>query len=388
MNGILRAISAAILVASAPALAQTPPTPTASPASADSQALALPVVPVVSTPPDYPRGKVSGYMYVDWYDNLSGDPSHHYNAAGADSGQVNIDGAKPITRDLDGVQIRRVYFQLDNDITARFATRFRLEADGKSLTSDGKLGVNVKAAYVLARSVVPRTDVYAGLVTTPLFEGSEGYWGYRSVEKTIADFRGVAPSADEGLLVKGFVDPDRRFGVTLFVGDGNGQKPETNRQKRSAIALPVRWRDLRLEPYADYENVRGHQDRATYKLFAGYDLPWHTALGWETVEQVQHVATGPTKQLLGHSLFVRSTPRPELSGFVRVDFWDPDRHAAKVVKQTLWIGGLDWQPVKDVHVIPNVEAMQYTARGGAVVPAFHDLQARLTFYYVFSKPQS
>ena len=39
--------------------------------------------------------------------------------------------------------------------------------------------------------------------------------------------------------------------------------------------------------------------------------------------------------------------------------------------------------------MPNVEATQYLSKGNPKsFPAHHDLQARLTFYYRFSKPQS
>jgi len=39
-----------------------------------------------------------------------------------------------------------------------------------------------------------------------------------------------------------------------------------------------------------------------------------------------------------------------------------------------------------VHVMPNVELTQYHSRGTALAPAHHDLQARVTFYWRFSKP--
>src|SRR5262252_394972 len=206
---------------------------------------------VTPTAPDYPRGRISGYMFGDYYYNNAGDPHHGYNAAGADSGQVQIDGNKVITKDLNGLQFRRLYVQLDNDLSARYSTRVRLEADGKSLTSDGKLGVNVKALYVQAKSVLPRMDLYAGLVSVPFFDVTEEFWAYRSIEKVLPDFRGYSPSADFGLEVKGFFDGNKVFGYTGLVGNGTGQKNETNRQKRVSGSLPVKWQDLHLEPYVD-----------------------------------------------------------------------------------------------------------------------------------------
>src|ERR1051326_1865973 len=123
--------------------------------------------PVTPTPPDFPRGTVSGYLFGDWYDNLAGNPTHVYDPSGNDLGQANIDGKNPITRDLNGIQLRRVYYQVDNDLSIKYSTRFRLEADSKSLTSDGKLGVAVKAAYMKVRSLYPRPDFSSGVSRRP-----------------------------------------------------------------------------------------------------------------------------------------------------------------------------------------------------------------------------
>jgi hypothetical protein len=344
---------------------------------------------VVQTAPDYPRGRISGYMMGDYYYNAAGDPRHAYNSSSnADSGQVQIDGVKVITRDLNGLQFRRLYLQLDNDLSARYSTRVRLEADGKSLTSDTKLGINVKALYVQAKSVLPRMDIYAGLVSVPFFDVTEEYWAYRSIEKVLPDFRGYSPSADMGVQVKGFFDANKVVGYNALIGNGTGQRVESNRQKRVSGSVPVRWKDLHLEPYVDYENIFGGKDRLTYQMLVGYDLPKHGALGYVATNQIQHTPTGPYKELFGHSIFARLQPVPKLGGFARVDLWTPDKRATNRVDQQLWIAGLDWQPFADVHIMPNVEAMQYVAKGNAVVPAHHDLQARITFYWRFSRPQS
>ena len=358
---------------------------------------------VVQTAPDYPRGKISGYMFGDYYYNLAGDPNHHYNSAGADSGAlVNIDGngKQAITRDLNGFQFRRVYLQLDNDLSARYSTRVRLEGDGKSLASDGKFTVAIKALYVQAKDVLPRMDVYAGLVSVPFFDVTEEFWAYRSIEKVLPDFRGYSPSADLGLEVKGFFDSNHVFGYTGLIGNGTGQKTETNRQKRVSASLPVRWKDLHFEPYIDYENIRtgptttspaGDRDHLSYQVMVGYDLPKHSAVGYVVTNQIQHTPTGPYAEVLGHSIFGRIQPTPKLGGFGRVDLWSPNTRAPNRVDQQLWIGGLDWQPFGDVHIMPNVEAMQYVSKGtgpASVVPAHHDVQARITFYWKFTKPQS
>ena len=365
-------------------------------AAADSTTTPPPVVVTPPTGPDFPRGRISGYMFGDLYYNTVGDPNAVYDANGNDTRKVNIDNVpKPIGEGLNGVQLRRIYFQLDNDLSVRFATRFRLEADSKSLTSDGKLGVNVKNAYLQVKSALPRTDFYFGMMTTAIFENPEAFWGYRSIEKTIGDFRGVSPSADLGIELKGFADPNHHYGYAAMMGNGAGQKPETNRYKRYSLALPLRFGELRVEPYIDYENVHqtvpgaaGNYDRATYKVFGGYEFR-RAALGVEALTQNLHQPVGGSMEPRGLSVFARGTATPTVAAYARFDHWIPDNNAANRIDSQLWIAGFDWQPFHDVHIEPNIEATQYLKKGNpANFPAHHDFQARITFYYLFSKPQS
>lgn len=357
----------------------------AAPADATAPVAAVPVTP--PTGPDFPRGRISGYAFGDLYWNAVGDSRHAYAASGADSGKVNIDASgKPITRDLNGVQIRRIYFQLDNDLSIKYATRLRLEADGKELTSGGKITVFVKNAYLQAKSVWPRGDAYVGMIATPTWENAEEFWQYRAIEKTVGDFLGLAPATDLGVEAKGFADGGHHIGYAAMVGDGTGQKPEVNRDKRCYLAVPVRLGTLRVEPYVDYENGPVSSDKATYRVFAGFEPP-HAAVGVEAYDRVSHAPAG-NAELRAWSAYARWSRDPMWTVFARVDGWDPNRRVADRLKEQLWIAGVDWQPVKDVHVIPNVEATQYDAAGSFVAPGHHDLQARVTFFYRFAKPQS
>lgn len=345
---------------------------------------------IVSTPPDYPRGKISGLVFGDLYYNLDGNPNHAYNAAGSDTLDTNIDNnpSRLIGKDLNGTQIRRVYFQLDNDLSARVATRFRIEVDGKSLTTDGKLGSFVKNAYLKLKAVYPGADVTIGMLNTPTFDDDEAWWGYRAIEKTIGDFQGVAPSADLGAALEGSVDSDKRFGYRLMVGNGPGQKPEDNRYKRVYFSIPVLLGDLHLEPYVDYEGAAAGAERTTYKIFAGYGLPKHTAVGLEWYDQVKHHIGAPNQEPVGLSVFARAMPTDLFGLFVRYDLWQPDKRLANRVDTNFFIAGFDWQVYKDVHLMPNIESMQYISKGTGVVPMSNETQARITFYYLFAKPQS
>ena len=373
-----------------PALAQTstnPPPPT--PSNPPPQQ-------VTGTDPDFPRGRVSGLVFGDVYYDVTGNPNHVYTN-GADVLPAYIDPSTPsatnpaaqpnvIGKDLNGLQIRRVYFQLDNDLSIKVATRFRLEADSKELTSGGKIGVFVKAAYVQVKNVLPSGNLFVGMTNTPTFENSEEYWGYRAVEKTLVDLRGLGPASDLGVNLKGFVDGSLRIGYSAMIGDGNGQKPENNRYKRLYFGLPLRpMENLRIEPYVDYEDFAGNADRALYKLFLGYEMK-RAAIGAELADQVIHVEGARNREPFGLSFFARGKATEKVGLFARYDRWQPNTRAADRIDTDLYIAGVDWEPYKDVHFMPNIEATQYRARGAADAPAHHDLQARVTFYYRFSKP--
>jgi hypothetical protein len=349
-----------------------------------AQATPPPAPAAPPTGPDYPRGRISGLAFGDLYYNLQGHP---------DSLNPNIDGVRPIGRDLNGIQIRRIYFQLDNDLSVRWSTRFRLETDSKELTSGGKIGVFVKNAYLQGRNLFPRADGFFGLITTPSFDNVEQFWPYRALEKTIYDFRGFGSSSDLGLSLKGAGDAGHHFGYWALVGDGTGQKPENNRDKKWYLSLPGRFGDFRLEPYVDYETAHNGQDKTNYKVFGGWQ-PRLGAIGVEVLDHINHqrAPTANTEPFAVSVFGYYNMPTTEawthLALVGRVDFWDPNRNVGNKVNQRLWIGAVDWQPYRDVHIMPNVEALEYIAKGTAVRPPHNDVQLRITFYYLYSRPQS
>jgi hypothetical protein len=201
--------------------------------------------------------------------------------------------------------------------------------------------------------------------------------------------------------LKGFIDGDHHAGYAAMIGDGTGQKPETDRYKKFYLALPAKFGDFRFEPYVDYQAVRVNiakvashtdsaavnNDQATYKLFTAYEFH-RVAVGAEGLVRVNHGGPAANKEPRGASLFARGVVTPTITAFARVDHWQADHDTPNRVDSRLWILGLDWQPLKDVHVMPNIEETQYLAHGTGVAPAHHDLQARVTFFCKFSRPQS
>jgi hypothetical protein len=238
------------------------------------------------------------------------------------------------------------------------------------------------------KNTLPRTSFLFGILTTPIWENSEDFYGYRSIERTIGDFRGIGSSADLGVELKGFADAGHRVGFSAMVGDGLGQKAEDNRYKKVYLSLPLKpTDDIRIEPYVDYEWVPSQVggDKATYKIFTGYEGKKYSA-GGELIDRVNHAVSGRNKEPFGFSLFGRYKLVEKATLFARYDRWQPNTRAADRIDTDLYIAGVDWEPYKDVHVMPNVEATQYLAQGAADAPPHHDIQARITFYYKFAKP--
>lgn len=350
-------------------------------------ALAIPTLAQAQqTPPDYPRIKLSGLFFGDLYYNLNGNPNHVYNAAGADAGKPYIDTAGPITQDLNGMQLRRIYLQVDDDFSARYTMRVRFETDGQALTSNTKLASFTKNFYLQAKSLYPRGDALIGISNTPTFENEENFWGYRSVEKVQTDFHAVAPSSDGGLALRGYVDPNHMIGYWGMVGNGTGQRNETNRYKRAYLAIPLQWSDAHLEPYVDWEGgTDGHQ-AALYKVFGGYEFKRFGVGGSWSDYQVHSVPPAVYAEQTGYSIFARGKATASMNAYARWDYWDPNKRAQNRVTNNLWIAGIDWSPVKDVHLEPNLEGDMYHGHGVApagVPPAWHSLQARLTVYVLF-----
>jgi hypothetical protein len=104
----------------------------------------------------------------------------------------------------------------------------------------------------------------------------------------------------------------------------------------------------------------------------------------------------------GISFFVRGNlVKDKLNFFARYDNFNPDnkidnnkynKYAGNTsgyndssTKEQFITGGLDFTPVKSVHLMPNIWYNHYTNQGFASKYDSYDLVYRLTFYFVFGK---
>jgi hypothetical protein len=368
---------------------------------------------VLSSTAIFAQGKFSGYMFGDYYYNVTRDPN---------IGSSNI--ASPAgTTAYQAFQLRRIYFTYDNDISEQFTTRFRLEADQGAATSTaaqsdaltgGKIGVFVKDAYLKWKNIFSGSDAIFGVQPTPAYDVSEAAWGYRSLEKTIMDLRGTVDSRDMGMSLKGKITGDGMLNYWLMLGNGAGTaKPETDKYKRYYAHVQIKpTTNLQATLYLDYKDMANilnsytkstvSNSAVTTALFLGYSEPFSYNIGVEAFLQSTSNALKDTvaksyssKSTMGFSVFGSFNIIPELAVVARYDNFNPstDDKGKDPVAVTAGVAngnlsrdyviiGLSWKVDKNVSIIPNILYETYeTPKGGKAIDA--SITARLTLYYVF-----
>lgn len=351
-----------------------------------------------------PKGKFSGYMMGDYFYNITRNATAPGNAA--------LTGDKS----MQGFQFRRIYFTYDNDISSVFTSRFRLEADQGALTTgkkstdgdgtyDGKISVFVKDAFLKWKNVFKGSDLTFGIQPTTAYDISEAAWGYRSLEKTIMDLRGIIPSRDFGLSLRGKIDEDGMFNYWAMVANGDGNKPASTKFKRYSLTLQVKpdnnWQatltgDYKAMPSIDDPTSTSvprttiSNDMLTGALFVGYKATDQYSFGVEGFMASDFNGyTDPSGHtlknlnLMGVSAFLTVNLEDDIILIGRYDYYDPNTNSdSKGDSRNYIIGALAWKPDKNVSIMPNVQIETYeTPISGTSIDAA--VTGRLTFYYIF-----
>ncbi len=342
------------------------------------------------------QGKFSGHMFGDYYYNIQRDSSFGSLANAATEG-----GPKS----YQAFQFRRIYFTYDNDISEKFTSRFRLEADQVARTSDSKTSVFVKDAYLRWKWIFTGSDLFFGIHPTPAFDVSEAAWGYRSLEKTIMDLRGVVSSRDLGVALKGKFDDAGKFNYWVMVANNSGNRAETDKYKRYYLLFHVKpVENLQFTVYGDYAdrgNVTDPYSTSTPKqsvsngtltagAFVGYGEKGRFNVGVEGFLQSRqngfnNAAARSLKDLngIGVSVFGSVSVQSDLDIVARYDYYDPNTDSnVKGDARNFILGGVAWKPDKNVSIMPNLQVETYESapNGRSIDPS---VTGRLTFFYVF-----
>lgn len=336
---------------------------------------------------DKPAGKVHGYVFGDYY-----------YVAGADTAASRGAGQYSSTKkDFQGFQFRRVYLYYEHNLSEQFFAQFLLEGNDKTFTYDDKAGdkrglhsVFIKTAYLEWKDILTNHNLAIGLVPTPTWSWSfaEKTWNYRSIEKTITDFRGLGGAVDIGISMRGKIDDAGTFGYVAMIGNGQGAKAENNKYKKFYGQLNAKpTKELLLEGYVDFEPNLGDKNKTTLKGFAAYQTKEFT-IGAEVVQQTQAKVgvNGADIVPFGLALFAWA-PIPGVDGlnaFGRFDYYDPNTKVSDAgYKENFFVVGVDYMPIKDVHIMPNVWVNTYSNKKSGGPTRHADVVGRLTFFYVY-----
>ena len=349
-----------------------------------------------------PSGKVWGYAFGDFLYKA------HTNSFNMSNTQY---GSTP--KDFTSLEFRRIYLGYDYDISEHFSTQLLLAYEGATFTTDGNRSVYIKAANLRWKNIFHNSDLVIGAMPTPSYSTtSEPVWGYRSLEKTIMDMRKIGASADVGISLQGKLNDKGDFGYNLMISNGSGAKPEADKFKKFYGDVYAKFADQKIivDLGADNEWTQAkpyQKNKTTYKAFLAYQTTQFT-IGAEVFQQVQknntvftEAAPSTVKDTVnalasGISIFARGPISKKLGYVVRYDFYNPDSKFNEnniyggsytgVFTESLILAGLDYTPVKNVHLIPNIWYDVYKNRNSAVnaLPdKSSDLAIRLTVHYIF-----
>ena len=319
---------------------------------------------------DKPAGKFSGYMFGDYYYILKNHKSE--------------------LQKRNGFWLRRIYFTYDRKLDDAFSVRLRLEmAHPGDFTTKAAAVPFVKDAYLKYKS--GQHQIILGISPTPTWELIEKTWGYRSVEKTPLDLQKFGSSRDFGVAFKGSLGESGMVKYHLMFANGNSNKSETDKSKKVLGAVSFYpTTNIIVEVYGDYDGLFDAAKQFTLQGFAAYKTD-RIRLGLHYVRQVRKVEGSEDLVLDMVSAFIAGQMSEALNFFLRVDkMLDPNPKGDAIAyipfdptaKSTFFVGGLDFTPIKKVHLMPNIEAVVYETNADGVKPD-SDLIPRLTFYYKF-----
>lgn len=321
-------------------------------------------------PVENPSGKLSGYMFGDYYAVLS-----------------NHD---PKLEKQNGIWFRRIYVTYDRGLSEEFAVRARFELNSPDFRAKSdRLNPFFKDAYL--KWSRGRHSILFGLSPSPTWERIEGIYGYRSVEKTPLDLQKFGGSRDIGIAFQGALDPGKKLNYHLMIGNGSDTRSEADKDKKFYLSLAARpAKGVTVEVYGDWENRTGDQDRLTLQGFLSYEQK-KGRIGVQFARQTRQQGPGKSDMNLEVlSLFGAGQVDEKAWVFGRFDrMFDPNPDGEtiayipfdKTARSNLLIFGFDLKPIKEVHLMPNVEVVVYDKVNNVRPDA--DVIPRLTVYYTF-----
>ena len=330
-----------------------------------------------------PAGKFTGVLFGDYFYKLYGDSS-------GSAGQYS-----PYGKDIQGFMIRRTRLHYEHYFNDNFTGNFGIEANDVTKI-DSKMSFVLYDANFEWKNVVANSSIFFGLMPTPMFVLgiSEKMYGYRGVEKTIADKNGLGSAVDIGIALKGTFDKEGRYGYMAQIGNGKGLKPEFSKYlKFYGQTYAKIFKDFIAEGYFDFQSGINEQYRYTVKSVIGYKTKHHE-LTFEPVFQFRNnaIAGIDAQNPLGFSVhakynLLRKTDINEsevINVFARCDYYDPNSNNGNSgFTEHFMNAGIDFLPFPNFHIIPNLWLTMYKDKSPANISRPNDVVARMTFWFIY-----
>ena len=325
-------------------------------------------------------GKISGLYFGDYY----------YIAAHHDED----------LKSRNGFWTRRVYLTYDQKLNETFSSRVRFEMNspeglpkGAQEGSSGKNFPYVKDAYLKISAKDSPHSIYLGRSMVPTYAVLVKLWGYRAVERSMPNLQKYGSTRDLGVAVKGKVPGVGMLSYHAMIGNGAGTGAETDKYKRGYLSATLKPSGgVIAQGYVDLEVRDAGMNRMTFMGLVGYQMDGYRA-GVQFSHQIRGQGEGVDDvSIQGVSVFGAAAVKPdEIWVFGRFDKMlsvnpgAPDIKYARMsgdAKSNTIIAGVDYRPVKNVHIIPNVLMTFYDSPEVGEKPG-SDLMARVTLYYKF-----
>ncbi|REL24543.1 hypothetical protein DYD21_18315 [Rhodohalobacter sp. SW132] len=321
------------------------------------------------------KGSLSGLLYSDFYWIVN---NHNEDLEGE-----------------NGFWARRVYLTYDNNFSQHVSARFRLEMNSPGdFSTNQKLEPYVKDLY-LDWAINQNHSLIAGLSSTPTWALVESVWGYRSVEKSPSDLHKLGSSRDFGLALKGEFGDRGNLKYHAMIGNGSGTGSETNKWKKYMLSLGWWLSDnLVVEVYGEYNRTSETTTRSAVHGFLGYVSDNLNAGAMYVAQNITVDLVGisnNTETIDVASIFANLKLADKWTALLRADRMFTANPRGPTIdyipfsdqaESTFLLFGVDFEPVRNVHVIPNIETIFYGEAPDGTTPN-SDLIFRTTLSYRF-----
>lgn len=338
------------------------------------------------------KGKISGEAFLDYFYNIS-----------RDSAQTKLSNtALKGIKDFNGFEFRRITFTYDYDFSTKFQSRVRFEGS-QSASNGSSVNPFIKDLSLKWKNIFEGSDLILGIQPPPSFEVSEGYWQFRSLEKTIMDLRNIASSRDMGIALKGKLDDEGFLSYWVTFANNSNLGPETDKYKRAYAHINIApMKNMNITLYSDYKFrskisqvnssnqsvVSLNNDVITSAAFIGIrDTDFSCGVeGFLQITRNGYSTTNSNQTNYGNlngfgvSVFGNYQIIDNINLLGRFDYFDPNSKV-DFDSRNFIILGLSFLAEKNIRIIPNVLLETYEKNKTTTIdPA---ISGRLTVHFIY-----